>query len=416
MRIHDLTLHNVGPFDDAKIEFLTGEEGEVPVTFITGENGTGKTIVLDAIRGLFGRGYGHLERSIVRPNVPFRAEMTLDADGYTGQIHAFGAQEVEAENFVLQLAPVELAALPSDLERGVDECPNWVVDFWRPSLPTGGFRIDKLVAYDPTKYLIGSLDGHRRNAAITEIITFFDYLRSSDEPKERADGEHLYQMIKDIFRVSLLDDGEFTHVMRRLLTPMINQSGYLVPIGNLSSGNIHLAQHLVGLLAKMYSVHFLRNTPTEDIGMTPGLLLLDEAENQLHPRWQQRFLRDVLHIFPNLQIIATTHSPFIVASVPGAKVFVCRYDRGRKTCVIDDESRHYENKPIEEILLSPAFDGTQPFGPDIATLLDERKAAFERGDEVRRKEIEAELLTRNPNYFSYLEIEERMAALRRKAS
>ncbi|WP_159397849.1 hypothetical protein [Sorangium cellulosum] len=116
-------------------------------------------------------------------------------------------------------------------------------------------------------------------------------------------------------------------------------------------------------------------------------------------------------MFPNLQIIATTHSPFIVGSVPGARVFVCRYDRGRKTCVVDDATDLYANKPVEEILLSPAFDGTQPFGEDITRLLEERTAAFEAGDAARRNEIERQLKEKNPEYFSYMDIEERLQAL-----
>lgn len=51
MRLLSLTLENIGPFDTAELSFLDGPEDEVPVTFITGENGTGKSIVLDAIRG-----------------------------------------------------------------------------------------------------------------------------------------------------------------------------------------------------------------------------------------------------------------------------------------------------------------------------------------------------------------------------
>ncbi|EYF02552.1 Hypothetical protein CAP_6759 [Chondromyces apiculatus DSM 436] len=124
----------------------------------------------------------------------------------------------------------------------------------------------------------------------------------------------------------------------------------------------------------------------------------------------------MLRIFPNLQIIATTHSPFIVGAVPGAKVFVCRYDRERKTCVVADETAEYANKPVEEILLSPAFDGTQPFGEEISQLIEQRKAAIDAGDTSARARIEAELLEKNPEYFSYLNIEARLRALRGEVS
>ncbi|KYF71589.1 hypothetical protein BE11_26835 [Sorangium cellulosum] len=246
---------------------------------------------------------------------------------------------------------------------------------------------------------------------MTELICTFDYLRGSEDPRDRRDGEVLYEAIRRIVELSVLD-GELSHVDRRAFMPMVRQSGQLVPLSNLSSGNAYLIQHMIGLLGKMYAVHLLRETDASELCKTPGLLLIDEAENHLHPRWQKRFLRDVLSLFPNLQIIATTHSPFLVGSVPGARVFVCRYDRERRTCVVDDATDLYANKPVEEILLSPAFDGTQPFGEEISRLLEERKAAFEAGDNLRRREIERQLKDKNPEYFSYIDVEERLQALR----
>jgi DNA repair ATPase RecN len=51
-----LSLKNIGPFDSAEVEFLAPDElaSAVPVTIITGESGSGKSIVIDAIRGMFG--------------------------------------------------------------------------------------------------------------------------------------------------------------------------------------------------------------------------------------------------------------------------------------------------------------------------------------------------------------------------
>ncbi len=192
---------------------------------------------------------------------------------------------------------------------------------------------------------------------------------------------------------------------------MIRQRGQVVPLSNLSSGNAYLIQHLIGLLGKMYAVHALLKTDAAEICNIPGLLLIDEAENHLHPRWQKRFLKDVRTLFPNIQIVATTHSPFIVGSVPGSRVFVCSYDKSKDTCVVEDALAAYADKPIEEILLSPAFD-TPPFGEDISKLMEDRKAAVEQGELEKRERIETKLKEKNPEYFSYLDIEKQLDALR----
>ncbi len=67
MRIKKLYLKNIGPFNEATLDFNpnTNIASQIPrpewktrisdepkVTIITGENGTGKTIILDAIRGI----------------------------------------------------------------------------------------------------------------------------------------------------------------------------------------------------------------------------------------------------------------------------------------------------------------------------------------------------------------------------
>ena len=48
---------------------------------------------------------------------------------------------------------------------------------------------------------------------------------------------------------------------------------------------------------------------------TPGVVLIDEIDLHLHPRWQRGVIRDLRRTFPRLQFIATSHSPFIVQSV-----------------------------------------------------------------------------------------------------
>ena len=46
-----------------------------------------------------------------------------------------------------------------------------------------------------------------------------------------------------------------------------------------------------------------------------AILLIDEIELHLHPKWQQTVLRDLRRTFPKTQIIVTTHSPQILTTV-----------------------------------------------------------------------------------------------------
>ncbi|MBI4876870.1 MAG: ATP-binding protein, partial [Acidobacteria bacterium] len=58
----------------------------------------------------------------------------------------------------------------------------------------------------------------------------------------------------------------------------------------------------------------------------PGVLLLDEVDVHLHPRWQRRLLPAMREALPDVQIIVTSHSPFVISSCPGSKVHVFGID------------------------------------------------------------------------------------------
>lgn len=49
-----------------------------------------------------------------------------------------------------------------------------------------------------------------------------------------------------------------------------------------------------------------------------GVVLIDELELHLHPKWQREIREKLRQTFPNIQFIATTHSPFVIQSLqPG---------------------------------------------------------------------------------------------------
>ncbi|MFV9668740.1 AAA family ATPase [Pantoea sp. KXB25] len=53
---------------------------------------------------------------------------------------------------------------------------------------------------------------------------------------------------------------------------------------------------------------------------TKGTILIDEIDLHLHPKWQRRVIPDLKSAFPNIQFIATTHSPFIIQSAHAVEV------------------------------------------------------------------------------------------------
>lgn len=65
------------------------------------------------------------------------------------------------------------------------------------------------------------------------------------------------------------------------------------------------------------------------------VVTFDEPENHLHPSMQKSFLPNIISAFPNIQIIAVTHSPFIISAMQESSVYVLRY---MDTALIESES------------------------------------------------------------------------------
>lgn len=64
---------------------------------------------------------------------------------------------------------------------------------------------------------------------------------------------------------------------------------------------------------------------------TEAILMIDELDLHLHPKWQQKIVLDLRKVFPNTQIIATTHSPEIVTTVEQHQVWILE-DYQVKSC------------------------------------------------------------------------------------
>ena len=63
-----------------------------------------------------------------------------------------------------------------------------------------------------------------------------------------------------------------------------------------------------------YRMAVLNPDKKEKIALTRGIVLIDELDMHLHPKWQWRVIDSLREVFPNVQFIATTHAPILFAS------------------------------------------------------------------------------------------------------
>lgn len=93
------------------------------------------------------------------------------------------------------------------------------------------------------------------------------------------------------------------------LTPriMIRRKIGTLGIDQLSDGEQRLFSLFVDI-ARQLSI----NNPGDDIGKSEAIVLIDEIDVHLHPKWQRLIVPALEDLFPNCQFIATTHSPFVI--------------------------------------------------------------------------------------------------------
>ena len=65
----------------------------------------------------------------------------------------------------------------------------------------------------------------------------------------------------------------------------------------------------------------------------PAIMLVDEIDLHLHPTWQQRVLGDLMRTFPLTQFIVTTHSPQVLTTVPRENIRILDQDENGFMCV-----------------------------------------------------------------------------------
>lgn len=97
----------------------------------------------------------------------------------------------------------------------------------------------------------------------------------------------------------------------------VTKNGAELTINQLSDGEKNLLA-MVGDLARRLAI---ANPEMENPEQGSGVVLIDEIELHLHPKWQRIVIPALLRTFPNCQFIITTHSPQVLGEIKDGKIF-----------------------------------------------------------------------------------------------
>lgn len=347
--LDQVRVENFFCIDELSIEHL-GDKKEI---YIVGENGDGKTILLLAIllalKGV--RTVGEIV-NFIKQNP--RNNYRLDAVDNDGVMYRF-----------LGKAPRRHPIANNVFAYGVHRNRN---------------DSDKADKY-------GYLTLFEEDQYLENPIKWFQYLHH----KETA-GEKPPIRLKTALEMMkfLLNENVEINVTPDAVTFL--ERGTRVNFSQLADGYKSVIVWVCDLLARLSRVQ----PGTERITDFKGIVLLDEIELFLHPKWKYQVVRKLRQWFPGLQFIFTTHSSTIILGASKDAVFYKLYKENGVTHISQPISS-ISNLMLNGIITSPLFGlesaRTPSFEEDIPEELDAHIFKEEIVDKVPGKKDKAFLLS-----------------------
>ena len=172
----------------------------------------------------------------------------------------------------------------------------------------------------------------------------------------------------------------------------INASGLAVELGQLSDGFRSFLSLAIDLLQQIIDADEwgqIKGSATDACHIdTEGVVFIDEADTHLHPSWQRELGMRMCQVFPKIQFIVSTHSPFVAQAAHPGCLFVVRTEAdGQATVTREEES--VLGWTADQILLSPLFGLASTRDPDTDALMRRRQTLL--GQRARNSAQVAEL-------------------------
>ena len=322
MKVKRLKMKSFRGLSDLTLEFDTDE----PTVFI-GINGVGKSSILECLAILL----SWLIKRIQTPNSNGRSFNEDDIKKGWKETHNEITISINDWEVVWSLTKVSKG-------RSQDTSSNLVglkrvVDHIHSQLDATSYAALPLAVYYPTNRAVLDIPLKIRTRHSFEPITAYDevltggkidFRRFFEWFREREDLENELRLNdSDQYRdreleavryaiENLLDGFSNLRVRRSPLRMTVGKQGNELIVNQLSDGEKCLLA-LAGDLARRVAIA----NPNPDYNPLEGsgVVLIDEIELHLHPKWQRAIIPNLKKTFPNCQFIITTHSPQVISDL-----------------------------------------------------------------------------------------------------
>lgn len=202
---------------------------------------------------------------------------------------------------------------------------------------------------------------------------------------------------------SVLDGFSGLRVEENPLRLMIDKGETALDLTQLSDGERSFLALICDLGRRLALANPMLDNPLHG----PGVVLIDELELHMHPKWQREVVDKLRQAFPKIQFIATTHSPFVVQSLQS----------GAELILLDGHpTAELGNKGIEEIArglmgvprpdVSERYEDMKEAARDYLELLEEAAGAPEDRLEIYKQQLAEGIApyAANPAFQAFLEM------------
>ncbi|MDR6671393.1 AAA family ATPase [Rhizobium sp. 1399] len=329
LRVGSIGLRDVGPFTQLDVQFPI----KAGLSLVCGDNGIGKTSLLEAIVAVFSR--GQLLR-LKRRQGADAGRIMLE---YETKDHV-STTEVKVQQF----EPDQFDYLNTQLGDIASNVIN--VRAARDFI----YQRQDGITRDPSLNPRHHGDRVANGLASSEIKSWFSnrYLLRPHAETSSWTSEMMENLDAAISYFSLLDPNvKLDRVDVRTFDIIVATPSGLVPFEYLSSGFKSAYILLLGIIKE---IEF------RGIGVAArdfaGLILIDELDLHLHPVWQREIGAAMKRAFPNAQIIATTHSPHVIQAAQASEVIalVRDADGNVKSRPVPSTKFGYAGWSLEEVL------------------------------------------------------------------
>jgi predicted ATP-binding protein involved in virulence len=162
---------------------------------------------------------------------------------------------------------------------------------------------------------------------------------------------------------------------------LIDKAGTTLDIHQLSDGErgtLALALDLTRRLSQA-------NPHLADLLQAAAVVLIDELDLHLHPKWQRTIVQKLTTTFPNYQFIATTHSPLIIGEVEPSGLILLSNEGGQLNVI----QSGLQGFGLDSSWILRHLMDTESRNPETQAQIDHIEEALEDGDlELARQHLE----------------------------